>query len=379
MLLLFGIVVGASLSCMILRCLAWRSGLVDREVRYESEIAIWRPDAELGFANARNFSGTCHGIVRARTDRDGFRGGAPVSRIRIPGSLRIMGLGDSVMWGTGVDEEQALLGILRSRLRRVAPSSEVINAGVVGYSTLQEALLLERLLPEFSPDVVLVNFCENDLLPTEDPYRSMRDLHLRYLRARSAGSVSLRAGAGREALEELLQVFASSGSVHEALTQSSAGCRALAFRMLLELPIRRMARLARTAQSELVFLLIPPRDGGKFYHQIVPIVRQVLDEEAVACIDVAPELLESAPILMTMARQDPAFSARVTMLGHKWLPDLRAIQLVWRNQAMHRKSNYIDRIHPSRKGNAIIAGCIFRYLAETGRVPADAGNRPGER
>lgn len=360
--------VGCLLVVAMLRGCAWQMGVRDREFRYESEIGMWRPDLLLGFSNAGNFFGVCHGRIRATTNEHGFRGQAPVSRSKDPGSLRIIGLGDSVMWGSVVDASDSFLGLLQARLRSLAPQAEVINAGVVGFSALQEALLLERLLAEFSPDVVVVNFCENDLLPTEDPYRSNRDFHLHYLHARLAGSAPVSADASREALAELLRIFAAPGPVHEAMASASAQCRAVAVRLFLELPIRRMARLAEAGGVRLVYLLIPPRDGGGPYRQLLPIVRQILEEEQVDCIDFGQELKQAGHLPAADMRAGRQVSAWLTSLGEKLLPDLRAIRLARRIEAVHREQDYVDSIHPSRKGNAIIARRIFDYLMETGEL-----------
>ena len=47
------------------------------------------------------------------------------------------------MWGTGVNAEDSILGLVAKRLNEKSPH-EVINASVVGYSTYQELLYLVR-------------------------------------------------------------------------------------------------------------------------------------------------------------------------------------------------------------------------------------------
>ena len=44
-------------------------------------------------------------------------------------------------------------------------TAEVINAGVPGYNTEQEAVLLEELLPRYRPDMVVVGYVMNDAEP----------------------------------------------------------------------------------------------------------------------------------------------------------------------------------------------------------------------
>ncbi len=74
--------------------------------------------------------------------------------------LRILAIGDSYTEGWGVEEDQAFAKVLeREFLRDV----EVWNLGVVGYSTDQEYQLLRRYIDSTRPDLVLLQFYENDI------------------------------------------------------------------------------------------------------------------------------------------------------------------------------------------------------------------------
>ena len=94
----------------------------------------------------------------------GFRGPA-VDTIKPPGTKRIVGLGDSVMFGWGVGDAEYYLALIAERLARAAPGHivEVINSAVPGYNTVMEVeTLKEKLLP-FTPDVVVIEYVDNDL------------------------------------------------------------------------------------------------------------------------------------------------------------------------------------------------------------------------
>lgn len=80
------------------------------------------------------------------------------------GEFRLLGLGDSFLFGIGAREQETLLRVLEEML---APPSNyrtlrTINSGVPGYNTVQQRVWLERFGFELEPDAVLVLFCLND-------------------------------------------------------------------------------------------------------------------------------------------------------------------------------------------------------------------------
>jgi len=79
--------------------------------------------------------------------------------LRSPGIKRILVLGDSFSWGWGVEAEETFPDLLEGALHNV----EVINAGVPGYSTDQELIWLEREGLKYQPDLVILQFFENDV------------------------------------------------------------------------------------------------------------------------------------------------------------------------------------------------------------------------
>ncbi len=78
----------------------------------------------------------------------------------IPGStFRVLVLGDSMVFGLGVEADQTLPAHLS---RRIAPN-EAINAGVFGYNLPQEISLLRDTGLRYQPGVVLSCFVHNDI------------------------------------------------------------------------------------------------------------------------------------------------------------------------------------------------------------------------
>jgi lysophospholipase L1-like esterase len=132
--------------------------------------------------------------VPLRTNADGFRGPAvPPARTRP--AVRVVGLGDSVMFGWGVREEDAYLVRLAALLEAstTGVAWEVVNTAVPGYNTVMEVETLEAKGLGFDPDVVVLNFVGNDLgLPNfveerPDVLSLRRSFLLDFARARLRG------------------------------------------------------------------------------------------------------------------------------------------------------------------------------------------------
>jgi len=80
--------------------------------------------------------------------------------------VRILVLGDSFTFGTGVEAEDVYPRQIETTLHDARHANVVvINAGVPGYGTLQETLWFERLVDVVKPDPVLLGFfLGNDFL-----------------------------------------------------------------------------------------------------------------------------------------------------------------------------------------------------------------------
>jgi len=103
-----------------------------------------------------------HGTVRH--NRLGLRGGPLLPR---GDRARIVVMGDSIVWGDLLDEPDTLSAQLGSML----PGAQVINAGVTGYSTVQERGWYRRRVRDLAADVVVVVYCLNDMLTYSNPYQ----------------------------------------------------------------------------------------------------------------------------------------------------------------------------------------------------------------
>jgi hypothetical protein len=128
--------------------------------------ALWVYDRTKGWFHApystgrSDLGGPDQGLVRINAL--GLRGGE-VRPAKAPGTKRVLVLGDSFVFGVGVDEEH----LFTSRLSELLTDSpggpyEVVNMGVSGYSTDQEYLLFRELGRTLGPDLVLLVVTDND-------------------------------------------------------------------------------------------------------------------------------------------------------------------------------------------------------------------------
>jgi hypothetical protein len=100
---------------------------------------------------------------RVSTDENGSREPAPPPE-KAAGTFRIVGLGDSSMFGWGVDDDETYLTRLTQRLtEHFSPVRwEALNTVVPGYNTVMEVETLRRRALHYGPDLVLVHYVGND-------------------------------------------------------------------------------------------------------------------------------------------------------------------------------------------------------------------------
>ena len=123
---------------------------------------FWQYDPRYGWSHQPGVRGTfdSFGIQTAVTINDrGFRG-PEIAYDRAPQRRRILVLGDSYVWGYGVNDEE----VFTERLRQLRPEVEIVNLGVSGYSTDQELLLYGDEGYKYQADEVILVLTENDFI-----------------------------------------------------------------------------------------------------------------------------------------------------------------------------------------------------------------------
>jgi len=121
----------------------------------------YRPDRELIFS-------MIPGQVAFTADKPininsrGLRG-PELDYARKSGVLRLLFLGDSIVFGTGVESGQEVTARVKEMLARQGIEAEVINSGVPSYNTQQEVDFLRHQGVRYKPDWVIVGMCWNDI------------------------------------------------------------------------------------------------------------------------------------------------------------------------------------------------------------------------
>ena len=127
-------------------------------------------------------------------------------------TVRILGLGDSLMAGYGLPEEEAFPVRLEKALQAEGLDVAITNAGVSGDTTAGGRARLEWSLAA-KPDAVIVELGGNDGLRGIDPDETRRNLVAILDRLKELGLPTLLAGMlappnlGREYGDEFAQVF----------------------------------------------------------------------------------------------------------------------------------------------------------------------------
>ena len=95
----------------------------------------------------------------------GLRG--PDLPSKVQGEVRVLCLGDSLVYGQGVSDADTIPELLASELAASSGDGHrtvrVVNGGVRGYDTIQEVALLEELGDRVGPDLVVLFWYPNDL------------------------------------------------------------------------------------------------------------------------------------------------------------------------------------------------------------------------
>jgi hypothetical protein len=127
-----------------------REGVSERSLSYQY-------DAELGWMPV---PGSSASVTNARTIQVHHNSlGLRDEEFALDARPTIVFLGDSFVWGLDAEADERFTDLLKPRI----PGAHILAAGVSGYGTDQEYLLLRKLWPKVKPSVVVLIVCtDND-------------------------------------------------------------------------------------------------------------------------------------------------------------------------------------------------------------------------
>ena len=116
-------------------------------------------DSELGWMPSPNSSGIIETFRTTHYKHNSL--GLRDEEFTLDAKPTIMFLGDSFVWGLDSEANERFTELLKPAI----PDHKILAAGVSGYGTDQEYLLLRRLWPKVRPAIVVLIFCaQNDRL-----------------------------------------------------------------------------------------------------------------------------------------------------------------------------------------------------------------------
>jgi lysophospholipase L1-like esterase len=268
--------------------------------------------------------------TRIRTNRLGLRGPEFEER-KEPDRFRVAVLGDSFTFGYGVPEEKTyprlLEGLLNGSPAEGGPGFEVLNFGVVGYSTRDEAIVLARKVLPLHPDLVLIGYVFND--PEIDPRLSLHKYFDPPSWWRRSHVLRLFHFAWNR-----FQILRLGGGDYETYLHAENGRK---WRSVL-VAFDAIEGLAKTGRFEVMLVIFPkiPKVtwGGYLHAPLHDQVARVARERGFRVVDLLPVYRAQSPARLRLSPGDD---------------------------------------HPGELGHRLAAAAIFRALAEA------PGSRPEER
>jgi lysophospholipase L1-like esterase len=134
---------------------------------YPEGLYTWNPFCEYGLLPGFHgfFEGEAFAAVPIDINEQGFRDD-PFPDTKARGALRVVFLGDSVTFGSGVPFKDRYTNLLPRKTRDGRPL-ECLNLAVNSYTSFHYVQQARHEVPRWDPDVVVVGMCLNDLKEKE--------------------------------------------------------------------------------------------------------------------------------------------------------------------------------------------------------------------
>ncbi|MBN1593837.1 MAG: hypothetical protein JW941_11405 [Candidatus Coatesbacteria bacterium] len=311
----------------------------------------------------------------------GFRG-EEISQEKPEGMLRILCLGDSCTYGAMVSEMDAYPGVLERLLAtQLKPRQvEVINGGVVGYSSLQALLSLEEKGFALSPDIVTICACYNDagtipgamVVDDRDYLPNKTDAELYGFWPQLATKWKIRLGASRvfslldRAITSLFE------SLHEPSNNRESGTEPKRRRVGIpeyEANLTKLADECRERGIEVVMMSLSLPD------EYAAAMRRTAEATGVTFIDTEPVLAEQCALMAEIGRKEDveARADSEEQMGQTNQRLLQAQKWMFEQDSRRKLSHeillthtdsalFLDPCHPTPLGYRIIAELMAKTM-----------------
>lgn len=273
---------------------------------------------------------------------------------RAPGETRILVVGDSFVFGSGVGEDERFTNRLEERLRERGEAVRVLNAGVEGIGTQGALDMLQRVGPTVRPDLVLLAFyLGNDFTDNDEAAAEPGRLHTadEWLRRRLESWDWTR--------RRLYVLLARSGRRSPLL--GDFGSLAQLARYGPAQDVERSARLVRAVEAEAAGM------GARFAVLLVPVRAQIYPEQA----DALWRYYDLEPTEENLTAGNRFFTERLEREGIPCL-DLRpALRAVAASTPLYFR---VD-VHWTPRGHEVVAEDVERFLRTIGLLATPAPGR----
>jgi hypothetical protein len=186
-LLIFSVCIALGVAEVFCRWALPRPGYMPLQVLQGSgyTAGLIQPNPTRLYQLAPNFTGVFLGNMRVETNDAGMRDKS-LNRLE-PSTFRILAVGDSFTFGTGIDALQTWPAQLEQILTERLPTERVavVNAGVPGYGLAQIRDLVEELVPKLAPDFIVIGVYADGFNRLVDPYTSLSNFVVRKSRTRT--------------------------------------------------------------------------------------------------------------------------------------------------------------------------------------------------
>lgn len=323
----------------------------------QEQLGMFRRDPELFWSMHPHLDMPFKG-ARVVTNSLGLRSGEIGAKP--PGELRILSLGESTTFGTGVENDETYSALLAGLLLESAPRLTrvtAINAGVAAYSSFQSLVYLETRGLALEPDVVLFYHELNDYLPSahrgsgnaeSDLVRTDRQLY-ESRRNRLGRALHRRSALSRFAINAIARARLRSFDSYQLDPMLE-----IALRGIHSGPLVFTLEEGAPRRVELEENAMPRRVSEQERLQI-------LEELLAICRDANIALVVIHPAYRGSQRHECVLTGFCHARG---VPMFEAFDVL-HAEGRPAGALYLDKAHPTREGHRRLATGLVRTLGET--------------